>query len=459
MTEETAIPSPRGLKAKVFASASLSIAQFMSKAGLKLVSAVVLTRLLAPEIYGTFAVVLIYRYILEMVSDLGLRALVMTHEEKPDAAFIRTIWTVDVLRGVTIMVVSGLIALTIWWLNGHGSFAADSAYAAPELPAALAALGLAAFLGTFHSANRYMYEREMVFGRVTVMMVGAGVINLVVTIALAIWLRSIWALVWGAVAQSLFMVIYSNLAFSGPRMGFLLDRTALGAIIARGKWIMGHSTLTALTVAADRLVLGFVMSSTVFGYYHIARQFLDLLRSFLNSVHFQMGVQVFTRILTEERAAFLRKYYTYRMIFDAIAGTTAGGLMVAAPLAVEILFDPRYADAAPMAQILALGLIPTGALILREAWMAKREFRPMTLLKGLSTIAIWLGLAVAIQMQSVTAALVVIALHNLPEAMVLTWMGYRRGWVLPWRELMPLAFITLGAGLGWVLLFAVELIG
>ena len=59
---------------------ALSMARFASRIYLRLVSTVVLTRLLAPEIYGTFAIVLTYLFILDMLSDLGFRSLVLTRE-------------------------------------------------------------------------------------------------------------------------------------------------------------------------------------------------------------------------------------------------------------------------------------------------------------------------------------------------------------------------------------------
>ena len=58
------------LRGRILSSVKLSSLQFASQIALRLISTIVLTRLLAPEIYGVFAVVLLYRYLLEMFSDL-----------------------------------------------------------------------------------------------------------------------------------------------------------------------------------------------------------------------------------------------------------------------------------------------------------------------------------------------------------------------------------------------------
>ena len=102
-----------GLRQRILASIKLSSLQFLSQIGLRLISTVVLTRILAPEIYGVFAIVLLYRYLLEMFSDLGLRSVILTHERELDETFLKTCWTVSALRGGVIIGVSCLIALSI----------------------------------------------------------------------------------------------------------------------------------------------------------------------------------------------------------------------------------------------------------------------------------------------------------------------------------------------------------
>lgn len=450
MTE--AAPSEKTLRQRILSSVGLSSLQFASQIGLRLISTVVLTRLLAPEIYGVFAVVLLYRYLLEMFSDLGIRSVILTKEGEVDATFLRTCWTVAMLRGGLILLISCLIALVIAALQAAGLFAADNAYAAPVLPYTIAALGGVSLIAGLQSMNRYVYEREMNFVQVTIGMILSNLVGLFVTILLAWWLRSVWALVIGAYVQSITLLVYSFLAFKGPRMGLSLDRPSLAAIIARGKWIIGHSALTALAQAADRLVLGFVMTSSAFGFYFIARQIVDLGSGFLNTVHAQMGLQVFTRIMGKGPEDFRQKYYRYRLFFDALAGLGAGGVFLLAPGLVDFIFDDRYGEVGPFVQILVFGLLPIGALLLRDAYGAERKFREMTFLSLVSTVTLWIGLMSAVWMDSIPGALLVIALHRLPEVIILWKLGLSRGWLVFWREGLVLGFFALGAGLGWGLL-------
>lgn len=442
-------------RAKILTSTKLSGIKFASDVGLRLISTVILTRLLEPETYGIFAIVLVYLYMLEMFSDIGLRSLILTREGDVSDSFLRTCWSISILRGLLILLVSAAIAFLINILQGRGVFAADSPYAAEVLPWAIAALGSTSFVLGFISPNAYMRERDMDFTRVTVIYVIVHLVGLIITIALAYYLRSVWALVIGFVAKTFIQVTLSFLAFPGVSMRFDLNRHDLGIVIDRGKWVIGHSALHALSKSADRLVLGFAMSASTFGLYSIARQLVDLIPLFLASLDQQMGLQVFTHLHKSTVAQFRRNYYRYRLFFDALAGLSAGAGVVLAPLLVQLIFDDRYQGIAPIVQVLIWSVLATGPTLLRTAFIAERRFKQMTLLSAVTAVTLWVGLCLAVFVfDSVPAALLVIALHRLPEALIITLLAKGRDWIILWREFISFGFCLLGALAGWGLVLA-----
>lgn len=437
------------LRTKILTSAKLSSLQFLSSIGLRLISTMVLTRLLAPEIYGVFAVILVYMYVLEMFSDLGIRSLILTKEGEVEDGFLQTCWTVNILRGFVIALCSCGIAGVIALLQSTAFFAPDSPYMAADLPLALAAVGATVTITGFHNPMLYVQEREMRFGRVTVLNIALNVITLVATVAFAIYLRSVWALVLGNAIRAIAQVSLSFALFKGPHMRVSLDRGYLALVIDRGKWIIGHSALTAMSQAGDRLLLGFAMSSTTFGFYFIARQLVDIALSFLMSVNGQMGLQVFSHLQTTTTKNFRRNYYRYRLFFDAAAGISTGALVVLSPLIVEILFDDRYRGVAEIVGVLAWSILLIGPLLLRDAFSAERRFKEMAYLSIISTATLWIGLGVTVFiLDSTTLALTVIALHRLPEAMIFIIVGGDRDWVIVWREFLGFGFCVVGILLG-----------
>ena len=423
--------------------------KFISDVGLRLVSTIVLTRLLAPEVYGVFAVVLMYLYLLEMFSDIGLRSLILTKEGDVDDSFLRTCWTVSILRGLFIALISIGLAVIIGVLQGMEVFSPQNSYSAEALPWAIASLGAATFFLGFQSPMPFMREREMDFNRVTAVHIVANIFGIVATITLAYFLRSIWALVLGYSVKYAARVVLSFVVFPGPAMRLRLDRADLKLVIERGKWIVCHSGLRALSQSGDRLFLGFAMNSATFGFYFIARQLIDMVLMFLNSVHGQMGLQVFRHLQNSTTEVFRKKYYRYRLFYDAVAGLSAGGLVVLAPWLVEIVFDDRYRGVAPIVQVLAWSILLIGPTLLQAAFSAERRFKRMTFLSLVTTSVLWIGLVVAtLVFDSVSIALMVIALHRLPEAMIITTMGGDRGWVIVWREFISFVFCGVGMVLG-----------
>lgn len=229
------------------------------------------------------------------------------------------------------------------------------------------------------------------------------------------------------------------------------SRDVVAEIVARGRWIVGHSALTAVTNMSDRLLLGVFMPAEQFGMYHIARQIVDLPASLVGKLHGQIGLQFFTE-LHGDMSSFKAKYYRYRTIIDALTMFGCGALLTTAPSIVAVLYDDRYLGVATMVQILVLGLPLTGFAVLREAFSAQRRFREMTLLSLLQTATIWGGLTVALAgFGSVPGALLVVAFHRVPEIALLLGMSHREGWVDPVREVRLLPLIAVGAGAGWIM--------
>lgn len=440
-----------GLGRKIVASAALSTMVFGSQVVARIVSTIILTRILTPEVFGVFAIVMTFIFLLEQFSDIGIRSLVLTREGEMTDSFLRSCWTAQILRGLLIMALCVLIALGIYWAQGTETFPAASGYSDPVLPYAIAAIGGFSIIGGFASPWKFMYEREMKFRNVSIDRLVEVVLTTVITILLAIWLENIWALVLGNLARALIMVAMSFALFSGPTMRLHWDREDFRIIIERGKWIITHSGLNALIATADRFVLGFAMGAGAFGFYYIARQIVDMIDLFLNAIHTQMGLQVFTALQKDGNPVALRlRYYRYRVIYDGFAMFGAGAMLTFAPTLVDIVYDDRYADVAGMIQILAIGLILIGPGLLREAFAAERRFREMTTFSLLRAATIWTGLLVATcGFGSVTGALFVIALHRIPEIAFLLIKSHRENWVDWLKEVRLLPLVPAGAAFGW----------
>lgn len=441
------------LKRKIVAAAGWSTLAFIAQTAMRLGSTVVLTRLLAPEVFGIFAVILSVNYVAVMLSDFGIRSLILTREHEIDDAFLRSCWTVQVLRGLALGLVVTLVGLGLAGLQELGIFAPDTSYADPVLPWAVAAMSLTLVLQGLESPVKFVHEKRMHFRRVTWTALVVQLFGMIVTITLAFALENVWAVVIGGLATAATSLAVSHLAFGGPAMRPLWRRDHVRVLFQRGRWLVSHSAMTAAINVADRILLGLFLPAGAFGMYFIGRQIVDLVIGFLERTHASMGLQVFTDLRRRpDPRDLVRNYYRYRFAFDAVAMLACGMLLTLAPLLVGIVYPDAYRPVAGVIQILALGLPLVGPGLLRDAFGAQRRFRLMAVLSFVRMATIWTGLVVAIFVfRSETLALLVVALHRVPEVALLTALGRREGIIDLFRELRLVPLVAVGAAAGLIL--------
>jgi len=114
-------------------AANETTALVVFKAGssiLRLISNLILTRILTPEAFGAVGIIISIRYVLTMISDIGFRAYLIRHERHDDR-LLNTLWTVQFLRNIILMAIM---------MGGASVFA--NAYGNPQLTTAVAITGL-----------------------------------------------------------------------------------------------------------------------------------------------------------------------------------------------------------------------------------------------------------------------------------------------------------------------------
>src|ERR1700731_2281600 len=104
---------------------------------LRVVNSVVLTRLLLPESFGLMALVATLIVGISLMSDIGLGASVIQSRRGDDPVLLNTVWTLQVLRGAAIFVISLILAPGMVLI-----------YHEPRLVALLPALGLTVIIGS-----------------------------------------------------------------------------------------------------------------------------------------------------------------------------------------------------------------------------------------------------------------------------------------------------------------------
>ena len=96
----------RALGGGMFVAGSYVFAQFA-----RLLSNLVLTRLLYPEAFGVMALVMVVLVGLQMFSDVGIGPAISRSPRGDDPDFLNTAWTIEIIRGIALWLVCCAIAV------------------------------------------------------------------------------------------------------------------------------------------------------------------------------------------------------------------------------------------------------------------------------------------------------------------------------------------------------------
>ncbi len=153
----TQVFTGNGLLARAMRSSALTVAGFGGSQVLRLVSNLVLARLLFPEAFGIMAIVSVIIQGLMQFSDVGVSPAIMQSKRGDDPDFLNTAWTIQMMRG-----------LGLWLAACALAWPVAQIYDSPLLMQLLPVAGLSLLITGFNPTRLDSAKRHLRFGRVTV---------------------------------------------------------------------------------------------------------------------------------------------------------------------------------------------------------------------------------------------------------------------------------------------------
>ena len=315
-------------------------APFALQQVIRLATNVVLTRLLAPEMFGVMLLVNTLRTGTELLSDIGVGQSVVRSPHAHDRVFLDTAWTVQLLRGAGLMLIALLAAEPL-----------ARAYGNPDLAGIVALVSLTFLLVGLQSPEIFLMQRDMRLVQRGAYDLACAVAQSVITVALAWVWGNLWALVWGLVLGQLFATAMTY-AFGPLRVPRLVWRREFaGEIFHFGKWVFLSTAVYFAAMSADRIYFSAVLPLALVGIYGVARTFADLLMALAQRLG---AFLVFPKVVElRQRSADVASRFTHnrRLALGAIAVAMAG-MLAGSDRLILILYDQRYHAAAFMLPVL-----------------------------------------------------------------------------------------------------------
>jgi len=410
---------------------------------LRVVNSLVLTRLLLPSAFGEMQLVTALIVGMTLLSDIGLGPNVIQSRRGDDPIFLNTAWTLQAGRGFVLWCISVLLA-----------YPAARFYHDPSLLRLLPVLALSTIVTGLNGTSLLTLSRHMGLRRMFVIDFSMQIVALVVTVTLAYFWHSVWALVVGTLVSNLYRMALSHhpRVVPGERNRFMLHRESLKEIVKFGKWIVLGTAFYFFASQADKLVFGSLVSMTVLGVYGIAYQISDVPRSVINAFSNKVGFPFASKMIHLPMAEFRATYLRYRMYALLLGAFLLSLMTVWGHLIILKLYPARYSDASWMIPILALGLWHT---------LLYTTTSPVLFSLGKSSynafgnvaycVAMLAGIPLAFHYFGIFGAIIAIAAGDFP-LYVVTQVGATREGLRPlWQDLQMTAAFLGFLALGFVL--------
>jgi len=314
---------------------------------LRLGSNLILTRLLVPEMFGLISLVYVFITALHLFSDVGIGTSLIQNKRGEEPDFLNTAWTLQVCRGVILWFCTLLLA----WPIAH-------LYQQPQFLWLIPVVGLGTVISGFNSTSVFTLNRNMAFRPLAIFELSGQLTGIVVMIVWAWFSPTIWAILMGSFASQILQLIWSHYWNSSSPHRFMLNQEVVREILSFGKWIFVSTALTFFAEQADRLILGKILTLDVLGVYGVALTLADIPRSITLALSGKVMFPAITKLADEPREILRAKILKNRQPILIACAAGLALLVSFGDVAIKILYDDRYIQAAWMLPILALGIWP-----------------------------------------------------------------------------------------------------
>lgn len=418
----------------------ISIGQYAIGQILRLATNLVLTRLLFQEVFGLMALIQVLIVGLHLFSDVGIGPSIVQNEKGDQPEFLDTAFTVQLFRGVS-----------LWLLCCIAAYPFSTFYGEPQLLELLPVAGLTAVLSGMQSTKFWTCQRDLRLGRVAIIDIVTQVTSATLMLVLAYVMRSVWALVISGLINDMLRTVLTHVVLDGHSNRLRIHRESLDSMVRFGRWIFFSTVVSFCVSQTDRLIFGKLASLETLATYSIAVVLAGMPSAALWHLTGTVLLPAYSRIVQTKGVLSSEDFLRIRGPMLIGAAWVLSGMIAGGAIAIDLLYDDRYADAGWMVQLLSVGawfmvvdatIAPSLMALGQSQWMAAGNVAKLVGMVVLIPIGFKLfGFAGAVGGYAATEVL---------RYALSTTVAYRRGLAPFKQDLRATAMLVLGTSIGWV---------
>jgi lipopolysaccharide exporter len=288
----------------------------------RLLHNMILTRVLAPEIFGVMSIVLAVNAVILAFTEIGIKHAIIQNLRGDKATFLNVAWWISLLRAIASYTVAFVVAP--WIAQFYGN---------TELTVLLRVAFVSVFFQSMISPRAYVDVKQMNFMRWVIIFNGGGVCGILTSLLLALAIGNVWGLVLGFVVESGACFLLSYLLFPF-RPGFTFDKESTRSLLQYTRGAFGAPILTFIFMRADIFVIGKLCSSSDLGLYSMVVGLAQVSISTISYLLPQITLPMFSKMQTDTH----RINTVLSKITSAITYLGFPALILVALYSREILF-------------------------------------------------------------------------------------------------------------------------
>jgi lipopolysaccharide exporter len=302
-----------------------------------LASMLVLARVLTPADFGLVAMATAMIAFVELFGWLGLDVALI---QRPGATreHFDSAWTMNVLIGASVALVLLSSAWPLAWFYGD-----------PRLIALVAFLCLGPLIQGCENIGVVAFRKELSFDREFRFLLSKRLLSVAITVSLALWLQSYWALAIGMVSGRLAGVAISY-ALHPFRPRWSLSRA--GDLLHFSLWLIAQNVCVFFKDRGPDFIIGKLGGAHALGMWSLANELSNLVGTELIMPMNRAALPTYSR-LAEDRAALAAAYLAAAGLVAVLVMPLVVGLAAVAPLAVAVLLGPQWHEVGPLISLLA----------------------------------------------------------------------------------------------------------
>jgi lipopolysaccharide exporter len=370
-----------GYKQHAVAGFSVQSLQKIFVLALNFIKIVILARLLQPNDFGLFSLVMIAIGLTESFTQTGIN-ITIVQSKKNINYFLDTAWVIAIVRGFFIALIMLLL-----------SFVMRDFYQESLLFPLIAVAAFIPIIKGFINPAITKWQKTFRFGREGFYHALHLSAEVLAQIVLAYFLRSVWALVLGVIFAAFFEVLISFI-MNQEKPKFHYHSKRAKYIFHNAKSLMLASFFSYLNDNADDFVIGKLLGAHQLGIYHNSYSLSHKVNYELSKSAHHGLMPVFAKLYKEKQTRRLGSAFKKSILTTLLLSLVFSlPLLIWPEFFVNLILGDQWLEAVQIIPVLVLaGLIHSLSNIVYALLISQKKYLPMNLHLFISLILMVLGI-------------------------------------------------------------------